>query len=207
MAKRIVGFVCMLLGVLLMIGAGLLLYENHREEAAAGNESAVVLTQLREALAEDAQTGAAAAPEHDETQTDAPRDMPTLEIDGQAYIGYLELPTLGLTLPVMNDWSYERLRIAPCRYWGSVYDDSLVILAHNYARHFGGIKDLEIGDIVQFIDIDGVIYRYAVAAQETLERGDVAAMTGSDYDLTLFTCTYGGRQRVTVRLNRVQTFE
>lgn len=207
MAKRIVGFVCMLLGVLLLAGAGLLLYENHREEAAAGNESAVVLTQLREALAEDAQTGAAAAPEHDETQTDAPRDMPTLEIDGQAYIGYLELPTLGLTLPVMNDWSYERLRIAPCRYWGSVYDDSLVILAHNYARHFGGIKDLEIGDIVQFIDIDGVIYRYAVAAQETLERGDVAAMTGSDYDLTLFTCTYGGRQRVTVRLNRVQTFE
>lgn len=80
-------------------------------------------------------------------------------------------------------------------------------MAHNYARHFGGIKDLEIGDIVQFIDIDGVIYRYAVAAQETLERGDVAAMTGSDYDLTLFTCTYGGRQRVTVRLNRVQTFE
>lgn len=207
MAKRIIGLICMLLGVLLMIGAGFLLYENHREEAAAGNESAVVLTQLREALAEDAQTGAAAAPEHDETQTDAPRDMPTLEIDGQAYIGYLELPTLGLTLPVMSDWSYERLRIAPCRYWGSVYDDSLVILAHNYARHFGGIKDLEIGDIVQFIDIDGVIYRYAVAAQETLERGDVAAMTGNDYDLTLFTCTYGGRQRVTVRLNRVQTFE
>ena len=130
-------------------------------------------------------------PDHDETQTDAPRDM----------------PTLGLALPVMSDWSYEKLRIAPCRYWGSVYDDSLVILAHNYARHFGGIKDLGIGDIVQFIDADGVIYRYAVAAQETLERGDVAAMTGSDYDLTLFTCTYGGRQRVTVRLNRVQTFE
>lgn len=207
MTKRIIGFVCMLLGALLLAGAGFLLYENHREEAAAGNESAVVLTQLREALAEDAQTGAAAAPDHDETQTDAPRDMPTLEIDGQAYIGYLELPTLGLTLPVMSDWSYEKLRIAPCRYWGSIYDDSLVILAHNYARHFGGIKDLEIGDIVQFIDADSVIYRYAVAAQETLERGDVAAMTGSDYDLTLFTCTYGGRQRVTVRLNRVQTFE
>lgn len=148
MTKRIIGLVCMLLGALLLAGAGFLLYENHREEAAAGTESAVVLTQLREALAEDAQAGATAAPDHDETQTDAPRAMPTLEIDGQAYIGYLELPTLGLTLPVMSDWSYEKLRIAPCRYWGSVYGDSLVILAHNYARHFGGIKDLEIGDIV-----------------------------------------------------------
>ena len=207
MARRIIGLICMLLGVLLMAGAGFMLYENHREEAQAGGESAAVLAQLREALAEEAQTGATAAPHSDETQTDVPRAMPTLEIEGQAYIGYLELPTLGLTLPVMSDWSYERLRIAPCRYWGSVYDDSLVILAHNYARHFGGIRDLEIGDTVQFIDADGVIYRYVVAAQETLERGDVAAMTGSDYDLTLFTCTYGGRQRVTVRLNRVQTFE
>ena len=113
MARRIIGLICMLLGVLLMAGAGLLLYENHREEAQAGGESAAVLAQLREALAEEAQTGATAAPHSDETQTDVPRAMPTLEIEGQAYIGYLELPTLGLTLPVMSDWSYEQLRIAP----------------------------------------------------------------------------------------------
>ena len=38
MARRIIGLICMLLGVLLMAGAGLLLYENHREEAQAGGE-------------------------------------------------------------------------------------------------------------------------------------------------------------------------
>lgn len=32
-------------------------------------------------------------------------------------------------------------------------------------------------------------------------------MIDSGYDLTLFTCTLGGRHRVTVRLNRVKTYE
>ena len=135
----------------------------------------------------------------------AGREMPMLEIDGQAYIGYLGLPTLGLSLPVMSEWSYPKLRVAPCRYWGSAYDDSLVILAHNYDRHFGRLQELATGDPVQFIDADGVIYQYTVEKQEILEKPDVEKMVDSGYDLTLFTCTYGGRHRVTVRLRRTKT--
>lgn len=134
-------------------------------------------------------------------------EMPTLQIGKQSYIGYIELPTLGLSLPVMSEWSYPKLRIAPCRYTGSVYDDSLIILAHNYTRHFGGIKDLAIGDPVQFIDADGNIYQYTVAKHETLEKRDVREMVDNEYDLTLFTCTYGGRNRITVRLTRVRAYE
>ena len=40
----------------------------------------------------------------------------------------------------MSDWSYPQLRVALCRYTGSVYDDSLIIMAHNYDWHFGGIS-------------------------------------------------------------------
>ena len=112
---------------------------------------------------------------------------------------------LGLSLPVMSEWSYPKLRVAPCRYWGSAYDDSLVILAHNYDRHFGRLQELAIGDPVQFIDADGVIYQYTVEKQEILEKPDVEKMVDSGYDLTLFTCTYGGRHRVTVRLRRTKT--
>lgn len=134
-------------------------------------------------------------------------EMPTLQIGKQSYIGYIELPTLGLSLPVMSEWSYPKLRISPCRYTGSVYDDSLVILAHNYTRHFGGIKDLAIGDPVQFVDADGNIYQYTVAKHETLDKKDVREMVDNEYDLTLFTCTYGGKNRVTVRLIRVRSYE
>ena len=82
-----------------------------------------------------------------------------------------------------------------------------MILAHNYDRHFGRIKNLAIDDPVQFVDAAGNAFHYRVAALETLEKPDVEKMIDSGYDLTLFTCTLGGRHRVTVRLNRVKTYE
>lgn len=212
MTRRTAGVVCMVLGGALLLGAAGLLGENRREESRAGEESAQVMVRLRRemeqaALPEETRTEPEQSPEAEETPLPDPagREMPTLEIDGQTYIGYLELPTLGLSLPVMSEWSYPKLRVAPCRYWGSVYDDSLVILAHNYDRHFGRLQELATGDPVQFIDADGVIYQYTVEKQEILEKPDVEKMVDSGYDLTLFTCTYGGRHRVTVRLRRTRT--
>ncbi len=82
----------------------------------------------------------------------------------------------------------------------------MVVMAHNYDRHFGRISSLNIGDPVQFVDAKGNIFRYIVAKHETLEPGAVKPMTNNDYDLTLFTCTYGGASRVTVRLERVLAY-
>lgn len=212
MTRRTAGVICMVLGGALLLGAAGLLSENRREESRAGEESAQVMVRLRQemeqvALPEETRTEPEQSPGAEETPLPDPagREMPTLEIDGQTYIGYLELPTLGLSLPVMSEWSYPKLRVAPCRYWGSAYDDSLVILAHNYDRHFGRLQELATGDPVQFIDADGVIYQYTVEKQEILEKPDVEKMVDSGYDLTLFTCTYGGRHRVTVRLRRTKT--
>lgn len=202
--RKALGVLCMLIGAAMLAASGWMLWENRLEEAAAGQNADQALVALLDA----APTPGAPDPEASPAPTESAEvpEMPTMLIDGQAYIGYLELPTIGLTLPVMSDWSYPQLRIAPCRYWGSVYDDSMVILAHNYERHFGRISALQTGDPVQFIDADGNIWRYVVAAQETLERGDVEKMIDPAWDLTLFTCTYGGVSRVTVRLNRVLAY-
>ena len=212
MTRRTAGVICMVLGGALLLGAAGLLNLNRREESRADRESAQVMVRLRQemeqtALPEETRTEPEQSPGAEETPLPDPagREMPMLEIDGQTYIGYLELPTLGLSLPVMSEWSYPKLRVAPCRYWGSAYDDSLVILAHNYDRHFGRLQELATGDPVQFIDADGVIYQYTVEKQEILEKPDVEKMVDSGYDLTLFTCTYGGRHRVTVRLRRTKT--
>lgn len=114
-------------------------------------------------------------------------DMPTQEVDGQSYIGVLELQPLGLSLPIISQWSYPGLRIAPCRYTGSAYQNDLVIAAHNYTSHFGRLKELSPGDAVTFIDVDGNVFRYQVAEVETLPPYSVAEMTSGDWDLTLFT--------------------
>lgn len=203
--RKALGALCMLLGAAMLICAGKMLFENRREETGAGESAAATLNGLMAAMDADeaeselSQTGETAYANPD-------TEMPTIEIDGNECIGYLEMPTIGITLPVISEWSYPSLRVAPCRYWGSAYDDTLVIVAHNYDRHFGKIREMEIGDPVQFVDAQGNIFQYVVAAQETLEPNEVERMVNTDYDLTLFTCTYGGAKRVTVRLKRVRTF-
>ena len=97
-------------------------------------------------------------------------EMPTKEIDGETYIGVVEIPSLELSLPVMSDWSYPQLKKAPCRYVGSVYSHDVVICGHNYDRHFGRLKELVPGDEVRFTDMDGNVFRYSVCAVEQLAK-------------------------------------
>lgn len=143
------------------------------------------------------------------TQADAPTDDPepkralsAVEVDGNEYIGILEIPDLGLTLPVMKEWSDAKLRLAPCRYGGSAYLDDFIIAAHNYPQHFGNLNSLEAGDRILFTDVQGNAFSYVVAWTELLDGGAVEEMDRGDWDLTLFTCTLGGKRRVTVRCER-----
>lgn len=126
-------------------------------------------------------------------------EMPVASIDAENYIGILEIPSLELTLPVLQNWDYEKLKLAPCRYQGSAYQNDLIIMAHNYVSHFGRLQNLHIGDRILFTDTDGNTFRYAVLEIETLPSDGVEAMISGDWDLTLFTCSVGRESRITVR--------
>ena len=79
----------------------------------------------------------------------------------------------------------------------------MVLLAHNYAEHFGRLKDLKKGDSVTFTDVKNKVYRYKVVRTETISGNDLQAiLSGKDWNLTLFTCTYSGAERVVVRCCR-----
>lgn len=125
--------------------------------------------------------------------------MPIKTVDGVDYIGVLELPALGLKLPVTKEWSYPLLYIAPCRYFGSAYKKNMIIAAHSYRRHFGKLKNLKAGDAVIFTDIAGNAFSYEVIDNILLGPDEREKLISGDWDLTLFTCTYEGRERVTVR--------
>lgn len=206
-------------GLLLIAAALLMTGYNLRQSRQAGDESRKIVEHLDEIIS--AQPTEAAAQEQftlpapkqpdrqpgqlpsEEALPDYIRnpgmEMPVEMINGNAYIGVLELPTLGLELPVMSEWSYSKLKVAPCRYKGSAYSHNLIILAHNYSTHFGTLKDLGIGDPVTFTDADGNVFRYEVLELETLMPSAIEEMESGDWDLTLFTCTVGGQSRVTVR--------
>lgn len=128
-------------------------------------------------------------------------DMPTAMIDGRNYVGTIEIPSMELELPVLEEWSYPGLKIAPCRYDGTAYKNNLIIAAHNYDSHFGRLKELHEGDDIIFTDMDGNVFSYKVALVDTLEPYAVEEMKSGGWALTLFTCTLGGQMRVTVRCN------
>lgn len=131
-------------------------------------------------------------------------DMPEQNIDGDDYIGVLKIPSLSLELPIISRWNDARLRTAPCRYVGSAYTDDMVIAGHNYDSHFGRLKTLDIGDEVSFVDMAGNEFVYRVVETEILQPTAIEEMQSGDWDLTLFTCTIGGRTRVSVRCEKVQ---
>ena len=196
-----IGTFLMLCGVALVLAALGLFLMNRREAENAELQSAILLPQLVDMAQQQETQEETRLPEPEipeELLTAEDVKMEEVEIDGHIYIGYLSMPTVELELPIMSEWSYEKLTIAPCRYYGTLRGKDLVLLAHNYDRHFGRLNDLKVGDSVYFTEMDGTVTAYKVVARDILDPYAVEEMTAGLYDLTLFTCTYGGRSRVTV---------
>ena len=201
------GILCMVLGAALFFGALSLFLYNERESVEADRSAADHLQQLVAQIEVRRENGES-DPKEDlniplEYLQPEDLEMTEVEIGGYGYIGYLYFPTLELELPIMADWDYTRLKIAPCRYTGTVRGEDLVLMGHNYTRHFGRLGRLTEGDSVIFTDMDGNATAYRVIARDILAPTAVAEMTAGDFDLTLFTCTYGGQSRITVYCDRV----
>ena len=203
MQKRRLGTILILLGALLLAGALGLLGYNQWDNGRAQKAAAQVLDQLETTLDEQENHLQLLVPTQED---DTAREMTVTAIDGWDYIGYLSIPSIGLALPVMKQWSYPGLKIAPGRYAGSLAAGDLVVAGHNYARHFSPIKHLAVGTGVLFVDMDGKTWHYEVSAGEVLQPTQIEKMTvkssGDDWDLTLFTCTTGGQARYALRCVR-----
>ena len=197
MARK--GTVQMVLGALMILAAAALTCWNLSQASHAQSASAHVarkLSDIREEAPAPAQT--------ESSQTADPAwlpgmEMPVTSVDGRDYLGMLRIAQLELELPVAAQWSYPVLKEVPCRYKGSAYDADLILMAHNYDSHFGRIRQLRPGDAVTFEDAAGNIFSYQVADLEELPGTAVEAMEAGQWDLTLFTCTYGGQSRIAVR--------
>ncbi|MBQ5335587.1 MAG: sortase [Oscillospiraceae bacterium] len=203
-------FVC-LLGVLMILAAGLLCVRNFRESEDAAAYSDQVLDALKQeipdepAVTEPKQTGEDLFAPY-ETEPDSSDEAEDIVVGEDAYCGFISMPSLNLELPVMSSLSYPNLKKSPCRYSGSAQTNDLIIAAHNYTSHFGKIRRLTAEDPIIFTDTRGRQFRYAVSFIEVIEGQDVDQMfsgQAEEWDLTLFTCTLGGKSRVTIRADRI----
>ena len=206
--RRIFGACCIILGICCLISSlGLIAY-NHREEENAQNASKNILQAVQENILdntrEENNSEKSDRDESVEIPVDIPQEMLTTQVDGYDCIGVLSIPVLELELPVLTDWSYAKLKIAPCHYFGSYFQKDFVIAAHNYQSHFGRLTELQPKDLILFTDISGIVYCYEVVLLETLPGNATEEMVTSGFELSLYTCTPGGASRVTVRCNAVK---
>lgn len=189
-------------GILLLAAAMALLAYNLWDSHRAGLSQQQILEEYNKKNPQTMDTAVDAKSRTEEYPKDPDIEMPKVLLEnpkGAACIGVLEIPALSLKLPVMSEWSYPLLRQAPCRYTGSVYQDNLVIAAHNYKAHFGRLRTLQTGSKVYFTDALGNRFLYHVAVIEALTPQSIEEMTDGEWPLSLFTCTWDGKNRVTVR--------
>lgn len=125
-------------------------------------------------------------------------------IGGTAYVGILEIPTLELELPIASQWNNRTAQKAPCRYTGTPYLNNMVIAGHNYQTHFGKLSTLPTGTQLFFTDMEGNRFSYQIIEFETVQPTAIEEMCTGDWDLTLFTCTIGGRARIAVRCEKTE---
>ncbi len=207
MRKR-AGIFCLILGVLCLMGAlGFVIY-NRWEDGSAADTSRSILLDLESAIREkeknypsgDQDSGT--PPIHQSSSAYTQIEMQTLPVQGYDCLGILSIPVLELELPVLAQWSYAKLKKAPCHYFGSYYTGDFVIAAHNYRSHFGRLSQLQPGDPITFTAADGRVYHYQVALLETLPGQATEEMLASGFPLSLYTCTPGGANRITVRCQK-----
>ena len=128
--KRKTGTICIILGLLLIAAALGLTGYNIWDDARAGRASAAVAEELLEVMPAQAEPARddellIFGPEPENTENSdshvadepvemalAVPEMRTTKIQEYTYIGMIEVPSLEISLPVMDTWDYTRLEIS-----------------------------------------------------------------------------------------------
>ena len=211
--KRFLGIVLMIVGVVSVACSVALYISNQNEDKQAQELTEYYLPQLIETIRNSTNSESSVQDNVSDGVTDGSQnsngpvnnnDMHVFYIDEQGFVGYLSIPSLNLELPIMSETDYDKLQMAPCRFYGSAKTDNLIVGAHNYSKHFGEIGNLNAKDEVYVTDMDGVVYKYSVVSIDIIQPYAGEILTNEEYDLVLFTCTYSGKNRIAVGCDRIQ---
>ncbi len=168
--------VLIVLGVLLLLGgAALFGYQSLAARRAEG-EARQWVTTLREGMP-PARDGVP------EKGTD-PR-MPQRELEGENFVGILEVPSFERTLPIGALWKREKATRFPCRYGGSLYENNLILGGSDGPGQLDFVKQISNGDTVFITDLTGLRVEYRVT--EIRQTKDVSTTNlAAEGELVLF---------------------
>ena len=132
--------------------------------------------------------------------------------DGVKYTteAILKIPKINIEYPVLSATSDALLFVSLNKYWGPQPNEvgNYCIVGHYYenGKMFGKLHKLKNGDKAELTDLSGKTLKYQVYNKYVVEPTDTrctSQLTDGRKELTLITCTNGGKQRLVVKLRQV----
>lgn len=125
--------------------------------------------------------------------------MPVLALDGTDYVAMLEIPAFGVALPVADKWDSKNLYSAPSRFWGSAYDNTLVIGGADSPRQFSFCDEIDTGAVITVTDMTGARFAYTVSRVDRAKHAETQWLQNEAYALTLFCRSTDSTEYIAVR--------
>ena len=135
--------------------------------------------------------------------------------DGVKYTteAILKIPKINIEYPVLSATSDALLFVSLNKYWGPEPNEigNYCIVGHYYenGKMFGKLHKLKNGDTAELTDLTGNTITYQVYDKKVVEPTDTSctsqltARNMQKRELTLITCTNGGKQRLVVKLREI----
>ena len=132
--------------------------------------------------------------------------------DGVKYTteAILKISKINIEYPILSATSDALLFVSLNKYWGPEPNEvgNYCIVGHYYenGKMFGKLHKLKNGDTAELTDLNGNTITYQVYNKYVVEPTDTSCtsqLTNGRRELTLITCTNGGKQRLVVKLREV----
>ena len=118
--------------------------------------------------------------------------------------GTIEIPKISLKYSIFSTLDEEKLKIAPCKFFGKDLNsnDNICIAAHNYdnGKFFSDIILLDINDVI-YLFSDNIKYSYNVISKYEVNPNNLDPIFEYDNNkyLTLVTCNNLNGNRVIIK--------
>ena len=167
----------LVLGCLLIISSLALLFvmNNHAKKAQLHSREIV---EIMEKILPDRRKGA--------VDIERSEKMPSLELEGEDYIALLEIPYMGMKLPVSRSWGKSKVISNPCRFDGTAYDGTLIIGGYDQQGQFDFFDRISDGAEVMVTDMTGCVFTYEISRIERTSDVSAKNLADTGADLTLF---------------------
>lgn len=167
---QVLGFLLIALSLGILLAQRFLVTESIKKNAAIAQQIQALLPE----------------PQYGTTADYSGSEMPVLQIEGADYVCLLEVPALSVHLPVQNQWQAGILNTQPSRFWGSIYDGTLILGGGNQVGQFDFCARLDIGDQIILTDMQGTEFYCSVAQIDRSSSADFGKLSDEAYPLTLF---------------------